>query len=332
MKCPYVFKKIRPNLDQPERDETEDDLMGDNLKQYEADIEAMNLIFISIPNNIYNYVDSCQTAQDMCLRVQRLMQGTDLTDIDRETQFNNKFYQFTAKAGESLILTSVMMLLSREITKHYSTPTDNQLRSSSNTRNQAVVLADKVNLDMYKETSLNFFNSGKAQMFSYNCGAKGHYAWDCPKPRVQDYKYFMEQMLLAKKDEARVILSNEHNDFLLADAVQMEEIEELSANICMMSRIQQAYTDFDEGPSYDSSFIKVNDGSVEHDKNARDSHDNEPEQLARNAYKEAEKQHILDKKNTTMPEHRAKMTWEKMRFKRHLLKCVIKVIEGSARK
>ncbi|GKA33511.1 zinc finger, CCHC-type containing protein [Tanacetum coccineum] len=37
----------------------------------------------------------------------------------------------------------------------------------------------------------------------------------------------MEQMLLEKKDKAGVILSNEQNDFLLADATQMEEIEEL---------------------------------------------------------------------------------------------------------
>ncbi|GKA46191.1 hypothetical protein Tco_0738987 [Tanacetum coccineum] len=42
----------------PERPETEDDFMGDDLKQYEADIDAMNLILISIPNDIYNFVDS----------------------------------------------------------------------------------------------------------------------------------------------------------------------------------------------------------------------------------------------------------------------------------
>ncbi|GJT21528.1 reverse transcriptase domain-containing protein [Tanacetum coccineum] len=35
----------------------------------------------------------------------------------------------------------------------------------------------------------------------YNCNAKGHYARECPKPRVRDSKYFMEQMLLAKKDK-----------------------------------------------------------------------------------------------------------------------------------
>ncbi|GJR25398.1 hypothetical protein Tco_1101630 [Tanacetum coccineum] len=65
---------------------------------------------------------------------------------------------------------------------------------------------------------------------------RGHYARNCPKPRVRDSKYFMEQMLLAKHDEAGVILTNEQNDFLFVDASRMEEIEELSANICLMAR------------------------------------------------------------------------------------------------
>ncbi|GKE06023.1 hypothetical protein Tco_1398041, partial [Tanacetum coccineum] len=86
----------------------------------------------------------------------------------------------------------------------------------------------------------------------------------------------------------------------------MEEFEELSVNICMMARIQQANIDSDEGPSYNFAVIsevqtpstsfmnllfsnKVNDGSVEHDKNAHDQHDNALELLAKNAYKESEK-------------------------------------------
>ncbi|GKF85547.1 hypothetical protein Tco_0253374 [Tanacetum coccineum] len=62
-------------------------------------------------------------------------------------------------------------------------------------------------------------------------------------------------MLLAKQDEAGVILTDEHNDFLFVDASRMEEIEELSANICLMARIQPANNTSDAGTSSDSEFV-----------------------------------------------------------------------------
>ncbi|GJR45356.1 hypothetical protein Tco_1313459 [Tanacetum coccineum] len=62
-------------------------------------------------------------------------------------------------------------------------------------------------------------------------------------------------MLLAKKDKTRIILDEEHNDFLLADASKVEELEELCANVCMMARIQQANCDSDKGPIYDFDFV-----------------------------------------------------------------------------
>ncbi|GJV56399.1 hypothetical protein Tco_1457404 [Tanacetum coccineum] len=65
----------------------------------------------------------------------------------------------------------------------------------------------------------------------------------------------MEQMLLAKQDESGGILTDEQNDFLFADASRMEEIEELSANICLMARIQPADQNSDDEPSYESAFV-----------------------------------------------------------------------------
>nr|GEX38399.1 hypothetical protein [Tanacetum cinerariifolium] len=56
---PYELKMIQPDTNQDPRCEIEDDLTGDALKQYEDDIKAMNLILISIPNDIYNFVNSC---------------------------------------------------------------------------------------------------------------------------------------------------------------------------------------------------------------------------------------------------------------------------------
>ncbi|GKA43837.1 ribonuclease H-like domain-containing protein [Tanacetum coccineum] len=94
-----------------------------------------------------------------------------------------------------------------------------------------------------------------ANVQCYNYSEKGHYTRNCPKPRVRDSKYFIEQMLLAKQDEARVILTDEQNNFLFADASQMEEIKELSANICLMANIQPTNFDSNEGPSYDYAFL-----------------------------------------------------------------------------
>ncbi|GKC73119.1 hypothetical protein Tco_1119002 [Tanacetum coccineum] len=89
-------------------------------------------------------------------------------------------------------LASAMLLLAKAITQNFSNPTNNRLRASSNTKNQAVIQGDRVNIQS------------------------------------------------RNSDEAGVILTDEQNDFLFADASRMEEIEELSANICLMARIQPA--------------------------------------------------------------------------------------------
>ncbi|GJY09943.1 hypothetical protein Tco_0378128 [Tanacetum coccineum] len=100
---PYQMKMIQPNLDHPPRKQTKEDLAGDDLKQYKAEIEVMNLILISILNDIYNCVDACENERDMWDRVKKLMQGTELSAIDRESIFNNEFDQFTAAPKESLM-------------------------------------------------------------------------------------------------------------------------------------------------------------------------------------------------------------------------------------
>ncbi|GKC49182.1 retrovirus-related pol polyprotein from transposon TNT 1-94, partial [Tanacetum coccineum] len=410
---PYVFRNITPTGSTIPRLQEVEDLQGDDLLYYDAEMELMNMILLSIPNEIYNSVDSCKTAKEMWARVERLMRGTIQNQVDRETRFTNEFDQFVAEPGESLVsvynrfaqlmndlernnmkfptvsvntkflnslqpewlkymtqvrlakqltvdsfddlfdylsqfeklvnasrakklekshdplalvahtgsssrntssyyvthpssvvdydeeyeqddvhnhsedpLASAMLLLAKAITQNFSNPTNNRLRASSNTRNQAVVQGDRVNIQ-----SRNYGNVGRNNRQAYvqeevvegmnatnetanvqrivrtltpgntsmgqcyNCGGKGHYARNCPKPRVRDSKYFMEQMLLAKQDEAVVILSDEQSDFVFADASRMEEIEELSANICLMARIQPADQNSDDEPSYESAFV-----------------------------------------------------------------------------
>ncbi|GKA57637.1 hypothetical protein Tco_0756825 [Tanacetum coccineum] len=45
--------------------QTVEDLQGDELVHYDAEIKLMNLILLSIPNEIYNYVDACTMAKEI---------------------------------------------------------------------------------------------------------------------------------------------------------------------------------------------------------------------------------------------------------------------------
>nr|GEU51320.1 putative reverse transcriptase domain-containing protein [Tanacetum cinerariifolium] len=132
--------------------------------------------------------------------------------------------------------TTTMMLLAPAITQNLSTPTNNRLRTSSNTRNKVVVQDGRVdiqtknagyggngNRNAGRQNKNQAFNAGnrnddsnqivqrvpraestpgKPNVQCYNCNEKGHYDRDCQKPRVHNAKYFREQMLLAMKDEA----------------------------------------------------------------------------------------------------------------------------------
>ncbi|GJU17592.1 hypothetical protein Tco_1145558 [Tanacetum coccineum] len=375
---PYVFKDFTHPDSQTPRPQTEDDLTGDDLKHYEAEIEAMNLILISIPNDIYNSVDA----------------------FNGETHFNNEFDQFVAEPGEVLVsvynqdnyddlfyylhqyeklvntskanklekshdppalvahtgsssrisspyyvthhslvvdydddyqgdafqnnyedpLTSAMMLLALAITQRFSNPTNNQIQD----------------VHMFKRKSL------RITMYRIMLGIHR----ELFKLHLQDMLQMFNATIAVRKDEAGVTLTAEQNDFIVADATRMEEIEELSANICLMAKIQPANIDFDAWPSYDSTFLSevqqpstsyvnplfaednqeqkypkqpkiindtigddqidsniifdepnvdVNSGRVEYDNNVQASY--ELEQLARNSYKEAEKQQKISNKD-----------------------------------
>ncbi|GKD50592.1 retrovirus-related pol polyprotein from transposon TNT 1-94, partial [Tanacetum coccineum] len=107
---------------------------------------------------------------------------------------------------------------------------------------------------------------GKANVQCYNCNEKGYYSRDCQKPRVRDAKYFREQMLLAIKDETRSNLNNEENDFLLDNSYGEETMEELTAAVMLMARIQPTDGNPENVSSYDAKAVsEVNASSKVHE-------------------------------------------------------------------
>nr|GEU81452.1 hypothetical protein [Tanacetum cinerariifolium] len=225
--------------------QTAKDLQGDAFLHYDAEIMLMNLIILSIPNDIYNSVEACTLVKDMWKRVERLMRGT--------IQNNSKEVR---KSHDPLALVAYTGSSSRNTSSYYVTHPTSMVDYEDEYQQDDIQTNSEDPLTFALLTLRNISLGNTSTVQCYNFSGKGHYARNCPKPRVWDSKYFMEQMLMAKQDEAGVILTD---DFLFADASRTKEIEDLSANICLMARIQPTNHSFDVGPSYDSAFASEAD-------------------------------------------------------------------------
>ncbi|GJT33833.1 retrovirus-related pol polyprotein from transposon TNT 1-94, partial [Tanacetum coccineum] len=129
-------------------------------------------------------------------------------------------------------------------------------------RNTVVKVSD-IGLS-YQRVPRTESTSGKTNVQYYNCNGRGHYARDCPKPRVRDAKYFREHMLLATKDEAGVHLNEEENDFMLDNAYEDNALQELNATVIMMAHIQPTDDKSDAEPTYDVELIsEVNASQID---------------------------------------------------------------------
>ncbi|GJU58337.1 putative ribonuclease H-like domain-containing protein [Tanacetum coccineum] len=90
-------------------------------------------------------------------------------------------------------LTTAMMLLARDITQRYSTPTNNQLRrmnrnQETNARNGLVQKFEDYDQNVQRVARTES-TPRKRNVQCYNCNGGGHYARDCTKPKVRDVKY-----------------------------------------------------------------------------------------------------------------------------------------------
>nr|GEZ46362.1 hypothetical protein [Tanacetum cinerariifolium] len=107
---PYVRRMIPEsgdaehdvNMNETFHEQTDDELSERELKQIETDDQAIQTILLGLPEDIYAAVDSCETAQEIWLRVQQMMKGSDIGIQEKKAKLFNEWERLTSNEGESI--------------------------------------------------------------------------------------------------------------------------------------------------------------------------------------------------------------------------------------
>nr|GFA17347.1 hypothetical protein [Tanacetum cinerariifolium] len=238
---PYVRRMI-PEPDDVNREvtvtetfhlQTDDELSDKELKQIEANDQAIQTILLGLPEDIYAAVDSCETAQEIWLRVQQMMKGSDIGIQEKKAKLFNEWERFISNEWElieSYYHLFLKLMNDLKINKHFPKNIASNLKFLNNLQPEwsrhITIIHQTKDLHIVDYTQLYDFLKGV-----------GHYARNCTvKPRRRDYAYLQTQLLIAQKEEAGIQLLAEEYD-LMAAAADLDEIEEVNANCILMANL-----------------------------------------------------------------------------------------------
>ncbi|GKC17544.1 hypothetical protein Tco_1014326 [Tanacetum coccineum] len=199
-------------------EKTDNELSEKELKQVKVDDQSIQTILLGLPEDIYAVVDNCETAQEIWLRVQQMMKGSNIGIQEKKAKLN----------PNGLIVVSGV--------------------ADQNPNGNGNVIATRA------EGNINGNNGNQIRCYNYR--GLGHLARNCTvRPKRRDAAYLQTQLLIAQNEEAGIQLQAKEFD-LMATAADLDEIKEVNANCILMANLQQASTSgtqTDKAPVYDSN-------------------------------------------------------------------------------
>nr|GEX09248.1 hypothetical protein [Tanacetum cinerariifolium] len=139
-----------------EPNEVRDAIIRRLRTEQEKEYQFVNNLLGEVTRYMVQMLD-CAEEEKMHIRVH--LPETHPTSV---LDYDDEYQQDDIQTNYEDPLTSAMLLLARAITQNFSNLTNNHLRTSSNTRNQAVIQADQVNIQ-----SRNSGNAGRNNRRTY---------------------------------------------------------------------------------------------------------------------------------------------------------------------
>ncbi|GJW30640.1 hypothetical protein Tco_0047515 [Tanacetum coccineum] len=218
MNGPYVIRMIpEPGdadrevpVNETYHEQTDDELTEKDLKQVEADDQAIQTILLGLPEDIYATADSCETAQEIWLRVQQMKKGSDIGIQEKKARLFNEWERFTSIDEEST-----------ESYYHRFSKLMNDFK-----RNKHFLEKIASNLNQDRQMQMEGAKGGKIdfrQCVGQNVGNQNGSSTAEVKPRRRDAAYLQTQLLIAQKEEAGIQLQAKEFD-LMAAAADLDEI------------------------------------------------------------------------------------------------------------
>nr|GEW58578.1 hypothetical protein [Tanacetum cinerariifolium] len=224
--------------------QTDDELTEKELKQIESDDQAIQTILLSLPEDIYAAVDSCETAQEIWLHVQQMMKGSNIGIQEKKAKLFNEWESFTSNDGESI-----------ESYYHCFLKLMNDLKRNKH-------FSEKISNITYPTTAMNMAIALMAKAFKLN--------YSTPTNNNQRISSNPHNRQIAQPG-----MKMGQDGQMQMVGVDLDEIEEVNANCILMANLQQAST---SGNQIDKALVYDSDGSAENDNNVI-SEDSSVEQI-----------------------------------------------------
>nr|GEW37801.1 hypothetical protein [Tanacetum cinerariifolium] len=223
-------------------------------------------ILLGLREDIYAVVDSCETAQEIWLRVQQMMKGSDIEIQEKKAKLFNEWERFTSNEGELIksyyhCFLKLMNDLKRN--KHFLEKIASNLKFLNNlqpewSRHVTIVHQTK-DLHTPDYTQLyDFLKYNQKEVAQnprvQNVGNQNGLIGVPGNANLNENGEWVILLGITRSGQGIQLQAKEFD--LMAAAVDLDEIKEVNANYILMANLQQASTSgtqTDKAPVYDSN-------------------------------------------------------------------------------